>query len=1504
MIFQGQYFKKNYIFVFCAVCVLMALLIAQVPCLADEPPVPAPAFIIKSAQYDCAVSGDSFQGRISISVQSLQDAWTEIPVLPVSTIVTEFAVPDGAYFLRGKDLYNLLVEKKGLYQITASFILPVEKQDELRRVNLPITSAAMADVNIKVDGKDIEFQTVPAVETKIVDNGGAYSLNIRPAFAQALALSWYPAALKNKFRPAFTVETVSEIMVENRLVSAVERLNAVFPAEGKKELVLEFKSKSKITLVEGDDISGWFAKDNEFGGMSLNLKFQRAVTGKRSIVIRTETILDADSFSIVAAPAVVLEAKSQQGIVRIYTDRDINILEQEKEFMERVEYPSGQAFRPVFSYNYSDPRAVARFTAQPKLPVIHVTSEMLAGIEYDGFMEMTCRLDFNVKEVEIGSISMDIPADCSVTAVKGDDVLKWDMKNSTLNIALKNRKQGLIPVQLFMEKSFAPQSEWEFPVIKSQGVLVWEGAFAIKANPEIFVSTVKTANLVQINVQELPEWLRNSAPSQAYRFISPNYSLISVITPVQPKISSAFVAYFIVNLDSIYGSITAEYTIEKRGIFFTEIKIPNGFSVTDVVGANIKDWFFRDDQQVVKINFDKAAINANKIAIEIEKKLAADESVLQFESPYAMQNNSKYEALMIFGSDEDVKIAPDGDSTAHELSIYKLPEKIRSRYQDVNYAFRFNESGGRLKFVRERLIPQIEAQIYNAVSVRKGLYSVQSLIYYKISNARTNRLEISVPENAVNSELNGAFIKSKTLAGNIWVVELATKIKGSYMLDIKYESNISDKDGKCAAGFPRPAGAGKITGYVIAGKIRQGDELAEINKALLQAVEPSTMAMPAEFTKLLPATALYYYGYNDPEALLSLQIKEHIRQDIMEAKIEYCELNTLLRKDGELVTMLTAEVANTSKQTIFVTLPNDGILWGAYINNKPVKPVSAKGGYKIPVFAEKKAGSGAVKFELALLWGGVTDEGLNGKINLVPPEFDVEIEDIKWGVYLPKGYNVVGNTEDMKIFYRDPAAIVPSLGPAVYTSIERYYSVLRDFSPKWLPSAVLYIITGAVIILLALIAVKILLLLWSLLLSIRLTPVRVGFGIIGLFMVCVVLVLALVPFSVMSSKSVGGGGGGGEDYKSQMAPENKQSSVGMHLTGDNKEILGDEVTDRPAGADMYYSHHIETDNGEEEFAQAKNAEGMLANSPADDNYMYDSIGIGGGYGEKSSGKRRLDNLKKSPQDRKKLEEQAAKVMTETERQKEKDKNDLAFSEGDMAKKPQVQQAPAKPAEQLSAMPGPKPSAAPVPAPEMSDVNILMRALESEEPQSSDTDVSGVHVDYKLESASDQQRRIISQNLYTTTRSNINSADLSRMSEIYSNTFNPTTMGRAKGVFPIAVNVPTTDMNLFAFEMPYKGAGVSKLGIYCFGTGILLFLQLFACAVILVVSIAVARHATIFAFILNVILAIVFFFTQSMVSPVYEKILGTAFFFAVFLCIVFFMINIAGQFAGKYRLNKI
>lgn len=89
-------------------------------------------------------------------------------------------------------------------------------------------------------------------------------------------------------------------------------------------------------------------------------------------------------------------------------------------------------------------------------------------------------------------------------------------------------------------------------------------------------------------------------------------------------------------------------------------------------------------------------------------------------------------------------------------------------------------------------------------------------------------------------------------------------------------------------------------------------------------------------------------------------------------------------------------------------------------------------------------------------------------------------------------------------------------------------------------------------------------------------------------------------------------------YKQPEPPKEKIDFKEEEIFKDEK-LDTEEIIDPTIRPDVEISDHEETDN-DEEFEMAKGAEDMLSNSPLNNNYFYDSIGIGGGSGGKFGGR--------------------------------------------------------------------------------------------------------------------------------------------------------------------------------------------------------------------------------------------------------------------------------------------
>jgi hypothetical protein len=151
--------------------------------------------------------------------------------------------------------------------------------------------------------------------------------------------------------------------------------------------------------------------------------------------------------------------------------------------------------------------------------------------------------------------------------------------------------------------------------------------------------------------------------------------------------------------------------------------------------------------------------------------------------------------------------------------------------------------------------------------------------------------------------------------------------------------------------------------------------------------------------------------------VVAVDVVKHRDVAVKRIMIESARLHTFLNREGKLVTSARYTVKNNRKQYLEVGLPDGATLWGAYVEQQPVKAARREdGAILVPLRMTATDTSGGLRpFDLEVVYFQ-DDHGLSllGRRTLTAPTLDVDVLEMVWNLDLPRDkrwWPVAGNLE-------------------------------------------------------------------------------------------------------------------------------------------------------------------------------------------------------------------------------------------------------------------------------------------------------------------------------------------------------------------------------------------------------------------------------------------------------------------------------------------------------------
>lgn len=425
--------------------------------------------------------------------------------------------------------------------------------------------------------------------------------------------------------------------------------------------------------------------------------------------------------------------------------------------------------------------------------LVNVKTQQTVAIE-EGVVRVRATLNFEISRAELKQITLESPAGYEIKGVydanvKGIEVKKGAGGLQTTTVALHQPIQGAQALVVEMESILDDKKEAadkprdvSIPYVKvvpgeSKASVRQQGIVLIQAAPSLRAEVGERTGLMQFDLGEIPDNLKNQPWLFSYRYSSAPFGLTLQIEKVKPEIDVTQLAEIVFEPDQTVVQWLGVYNIERAGVFQLELTIPQGMEVRRVEGRPINDAqpVTVDSFHVVGDNKDKLVVNLARRAqgkaalfVELHKpgndaNLAAPtgmKSELELVVPQATgEFLLRARGGLVIFAPESLSLEP-GELTQLQTSSpndarQNLPSQVEGHFNGVRptAAFAFSKEPAKLKLSAERRQPQVTVREFLGVKIEPGRVDFNATFFVDVAYSGVKSIRIDVPKAAAGSKL-------------------------------------------------------------------------------------------------------------------------------------------------------------------------------------------------------------------------------------------------------------------------------------------------------------------------------------------------------------------------------------------------------------------------------------------------------------------------------------------------------------------------------------------------------------------------------------------------------------------------------------------------------------------------------------------------------------------------------------------------------------------------------
>lgn len=632
-----------------------------------------------------------------------------------------------------------------------------------------------------------------------------------------------------------------------------------------------------------------------------------------------------------------------------------------------------------------------------------------------GLLRQVSLIELKVLQGKINDVTLRMDGPGEVLDVEGTHVAGWTVvagpgggRHLKVSLSLPLEDDGVLKIR-------SQQALGNFPVTANPmrltpvDVLRHSGHVRLSNAGAVRLETAGVQGMMQLSPEQFPSKAIKARQVFVYRYPSADYTWSVRADQILPEVSLNEVVVYEQSESDRIIQVTVELDIREAPLREWEVRIPDGYAVATLVGAEVADYVVGTSVEKglrdVKVLFNRAVAGRQLISLRLEKNAPAEAGiwqlpVLEYPDVKSVRGHIGISAAAGW------RVVPDKVDGLTETPLSYFPMKN----PDIQQTYRLRANAGDKAWSASMKIDareqSVQADVFHLYSLKEGMAYGSVLLNYFVVGAPVNQWELSVPESFGNVTIEGQNVRQwRRVEGDKVIVQLEQPVSGAATLLVTFENAMSARGGKLKLAEVRPMDVQGESGFIEVVSPLLGNHKA-IN-ATPGLLEISAQELPAEFRMLTTAPAIKAWQYAARPFEVEIEVAWYEPGQTLDQVVDFAELKSLVSRDGQVMTEATFYVRTRGRQALKMTLPGNARLWDARANNQSITTRKDGDLYLLPLPAADDPNK---PVRVVVRYGGAADKG--NKVQLGAPILTAPMIIAGWKVSAEKGRLLVPADND------------------------------------------------------------------------------------------------------------------------------------------------------------------------------------------------------------------------------------------------------------------------------------------------------------------------------------------------------------------------------------------------------------------------------------------------------------------------------------------------------------
>ncbi|MCK5805733.1 MAG: hypothetical protein KAI66_23075, partial [Lentisphaeria bacterium] len=632
-----------------------------------------------------------------------------------------------------------------------------------------------------------------------------------------------------------------------------------------------------------------------------------------------------------------------------------------------------------------------------------------------GLVEGVHQIDLRVAQGELSRVELSVPEGMTVTRVSSPLLGSWrfDPVGHRLQVGLEQPVTGDCTITLVTQVSanampYTAQLRGLAVVDalrqrSSLGLLASPAVnLAVRTHPQpMNTDDFRRAAAALLEAQS-KAWGRDVL--YAYRMSDSKASVSIEVTAVTAELRSEENASFSIADERLVFNTMLQLDIAKSGLFAIDLDLPDGYDVDSLSCAEISHW---DETQVAgrrvaRIHFLKKLLGRTAVNVALSQSVGTLPDLIPVPR-VGVADVLKHRGQLVVSAERGVRLSVAERDGVSELDVAQLQLRTKPAL-----AFKLLRPTWSLRLETETLTPRINVEFLHLANVSDGLVKHRKYLRYRLQNAGTKLLEVSIPPDALGLLISGPEIARKELVDaeqGLWRVELSGKwFDRAYPLEISYETRFDREAGAVPILPVKATGADLQRGFVV---VRTSPRIELASAGVGPSLQPAeARAVPTKFGAGDLADAAFCYTSSTPDYELSFKATRHDTASLLEAKVIRVDLVSVVNRQQDSIHQVSLFLRSGGKRYLRTELPAGARIWSLLVDRQSRTPSLAdENGKRVLQVPLPQSTGGDLSIAVKMIYvlprpakGSFTRQSHQG------PRFDLPLNNITWTFYVPEHY--------------------------------------------------------------------------------------------------------------------------------------------------------------------------------------------------------------------------------------------------------------------------------------------------------------------------------------------------------------------------------------------------------------------------------------------------------------------------------------------------------------------